>query len=103
MVKLKNTKYLDKVKNIIFDELDINDNKKLEGREFMNFFKKKSNSIFREFPLLEEKIMEQNGYSIEKNGINAQRLGEIISYDIIKLTSKQNDEIINLSVKKNKY
>ena len=69
----------------------------------MNFFKKKSNSIFREFPLLEEKIMEQNGYSIEKNGINAQRLGEIISYDIIKLTSKQNDEIINLSVKKNKY
>ena len=103
LVKLKNTKYLDKVKNIIFDELDINDNKKLEGREFMNFFKKKSNSIFREFPLLEEKIMEQNGYSIEKNGINAQRLGEIISYDIIKLTSKQNDEIINLSVKKNQY
>jgi serine/threonine protein kinase len=103
LVKLKNTKYLDKVKNIIFDELDINDNKKLEGREFMNFFKKKSNSIFREFPLLEEKIMEQNGYSIEKNGINAQRLGEIISYDIIRLTSKQNDEIINLSVKKNKY
>ena len=69
----------------------------------MNFFKKKSNSIFREFPLLEEKIMELNGYSIEKNGINAQRLGEIISYDIIKLTSKQNDEIINLSVKKNQY
>ena len=95
IVKLKDTYFLEKVKNIIFDQLDINNNKKLEIREFMNFFKKKLNSIFREIPTLISSLKE-NEYLLKKDEIDAELLGKILSYEIVKLTPKQIDEINNL-------
>ena len=96
IIKLKDTYFLDKVKNIIFDQLDINDNKKLEIREFINFFKKKINSIFRDIPNLMTSLKE-NKYLMKKDEIDADLLGNILSYEIVELNQKQMDEINNLS------
>ena len=95
ILKLKDTYFLEKVKHIIFDQIDINDNKKIEIREFMNFFKKKINSIFRDIPNLISSLKE-NKY-MKKDVIDADLLGNILSYEIVELSPKQIDEINSLS------
>ena len=61
----------------------------------MNFFKKKLNSIFRDIPTLISSLKE-NEYLLKKDEIDAELLGKILSYEIVKLTPKQIDEINNL-------
>ena len=61
----------------------------------MNFFKKKINSIFRDIPNLISSLKE-NKY-MKKDVIDADLLGNILSYEIVELNQKQMDEINNLS------
>ena len=93
--KNKNNEFIKRYVDILFDEIDLNDNNQIEIIEIQNFIKSKKNNMFKEINELIEQLEEkEKGFKFDK--MNRNKFQKILNYDLYKIDKQDEEKIKNL-------
>ena len=95
--KNKDNEFIKKYVDILFVEIDINENNQIEISEIQNFIKSKKNNMFKEINELIEQLEEkEKGFKFDK--MNRNKIQKILNYDVYKIDKQDDEKIKNLKI-----
>ena len=95
--KNKDNEFIKKYVDILFVEIDLNENNQIEISEIQNFIKSKKNNMFKEINELIEQLEEkEKGFKFDK--MNRNKIQKILNYDVYKIDKQDDEKIKNLKI-----
>ena len=95
--KNKDNEFIKKYVDILFVEIDLNENNQIEISEIQHFIKSKKNNMFKEINELIEQLEEkEKGFKFDK--MNRNKIQKILNYDVYKIDKQDDEKIKNLKI-----